>query len=572
MQEAVAQLAELAAGSPAEVALQEASARAKLAAQAAIQALSDTPLDAAAQMDQARMTAAEADQLIRDAVAEHAGTNGHAAIDGVQAGAVTGHDVLVNGHGGPINGSFSALTAADMEGLEATTIGSIDHSSGPLQFPGAVVRVTDGEHVLSENSTATQMPVPGSSQTAANMQLSAADAELLDQLESDGPSYGLQVAVLNRQPEHGAGSSSSSTSSSRAGYSSSHTAADTLVDAILAPQGGGGGRHNGFRGADQDAGFSGLPGGVVRGVDAAPMPGTPEYHQRIDDGSRVHGAVDVVKASSSSTLEQQQQAIDSSKQQGQRAWWAPLLFWPPADKPDQVTASPADDSSTPAGTTGDKASSNAAAKPVVVSNAESAGVSQPPWWMPLTDNQLFKQLLKHESDKALTDKAAADSSQPGSSGVDGIQVAADSSSATETQQQASKVPWWTIFTNIQLPNIQLPKWGGDGDKPKGERGSNDPDAPVDTILIPADLPLEEIAKEVARLKEESWKSKEDHVESLWARTVERNDRSWLVLIAVLMSVAVGLLAVVAYRLNVLNEAPPVLYMAMVAAIVSYYGL
>jgi hypothetical protein len=54
---------------------------------------------------------------------------------------------------------------------------------------------------------------------------------------------------------------------------------------------------------------------------------------------------------------------------------------------------------------------------------------------------------------------------------------------------------------------------------------------------------------VARLKEESWRSKEDHVESLWARAVERNDRSWLMLLAFLLTLAIALLSVVAYRLD-----------------------
>lgn len=31
-------------------------------------------------------------------------------------------------------------------------------------------------------------------------------------------------------------------------------------------------------------------------------------------------------------------------------------------------------------------------------------------------------------------------------------------------------------------------------------------------------------REVARMKEETWRAKEEHVESLWVRTVERNDR------------------------------------------------
>ena len=55
--------------------------------------------------------------------------------------------------------------------------------------------------------------------------------------------------------------------------------------------------------------------------------------------------------------------------------------------------------------------------------------------------------------------------------------------------------------------------------------------------------------EVAKLKEETWRSQEDHVEALWARAVERNDRPWIILACFLFSVAIGLLTVVAWRIN-----------------------
>ena len=39
------------------------------------------------------------------------------------------------------------------------------------------------------------------------------------------------------------------------------------------------------------------------------------------------------------------------------------------------------------------------------------------------------------------------------------------------------------------------------------------------------------------------------MESLWARAVERNDRKWVILAVFLLSVSIGLLAAVAYRLD-----------------------
>ena len=34
-------------------------------------------------------------------------------------------------------------------------------------------------------------------------------------------------------------------------------------------------------------------------------------------------------------------------------------------------------------------------------------------------------------------------------------------------------------------------------------------------------------REVAKLKEDAWRSREDHVGPLWRAAVEKNDRSWL---------------------------------------------
>ena len=40
-------------------------------------------------------------------------------------------------------------------------------------------------------------------------------------------------------------------------------------------------------------------------------------------------------------------------------------------------------------------------------------------------------------------------------------------------------------------------------------------------------PLSPERREVARLKEDAWRSREDHVGQLWRAAVERNDRSWM---------------------------------------------
>ncbi len=64
-------------------------------------------------------------------------------------------------------------------------------------------------------------------------------------------------------------------------------------------------------------------------------------------------------------------------------------------------------------------------------------------------------------------------------------------------------------------------------------------------------------REVARLKDESWRSKGERVETLWARAVERNDRPWIILCAALLGVACALLATVAWRLDHVSAREPV---------------
>jgi hypothetical protein len=165
-------------------------------------------------------------------------------------------------------------------------------------------------------------------------------------------------------------------------------------------------------------------------------------------------------------------------------------------------------------------------------NSEPLTTSQRAWWEPLINSDFVKSLPiiggDKGSDSAKRDKAIA---------------ATQEKQQQEPQQQppdaaegSGDAPWWDVGA----------LWGrltGGGrpedDDGRGEGGSGaegGPNKPVEAIIIPPDLPLEEIAKEVAKLKEESWRSKEGHVESLWARAVERNDRSWVMLLCFLITV------------------------------------
>jgi hypothetical protein len=181
-------------------------------------------------------------------------------------------------------------------------------------------------------------------------------------------------------------------------------------------------------------------------------------------------------------------------------------------------------------------------------NSEPLTTSQRAWWEPLINSDFVKSLPIIGGDKGA--KGNPDTQQQEVQQEKQQEPQPQPPQAADSEGEA---PWWDVGA----------LWGrltGGGrpedDDGRGEGGSGPeggPNKPVEAIIIPPDLPLEEIAKEVAKLKEESWRSKEGHVESLWARAVERNDRSWVMLLCFLITVAVGLLAVVAYRLDLLTS-------------------
>eukprot|EP01024_Parvocaulis_polyphysoides_P041617 TRINITY_DN38187_c0_g2_i4.p2 TRINITY_DN38187_c0_g2~~TRINITY_DN38187_c0_g2_i4.p2 ORF type:complete len:215 (-),score=32.85 TRINITY_DN38187_c0_g2_i4:217-861(-) len=77
--------------------------------------------------------------------------------------------------------------------------------------------------------------------------------------------------------------------------------------------------------------------------------------------------------------------------------------------------------------------------------------------------------------------------------------------------------------------------------------------PLKEVFIPPNLPIEEIAKEVARVREEAIQSEKVKAESFWARAIEQADRPWIILLVSLTSGALILLMVVFYRLDMLSN-------------------
>ncbi|KXZ50227.1 hypothetical protein GPECTOR_17g864 [Gonium pectorale] len=184
-----------------------------------------------------------------------------------------------------------------------------------------------------------------------------------------------------------------------------------------------------------------------------------------------------------------------------------------------------------------------------------------PWWhfwVPKGGAAKLRDVPAADAEGAAPE-AAEPSSASGGAGGDG--------------EQALARPWWQFWPDGDKDKDRVKRQvAGEADG-EGEGGEGDGSKPVEAIIIPPDLPLEEIAAEVARLKEDSWRERSDHVSNLWVKAVERNDRKWLMLAAFLLSVAVGLLTVVAWRLEQLEQleqlhaaAPQVALMSMQAAL------
>eukprot|EP01023_Acetabularia_acetabulum_P064194 TRINITY_DN8242_c0_g1_i1.p3 TRINITY_DN8242_c0_g1~~TRINITY_DN8242_c0_g1_i1.p3 ORF type:complete len:156 (-),score=28.53 TRINITY_DN8242_c0_g1_i1:1000-1467(-) len=76
---------------------------------------------------------------------------------------------------------------------------------------------------------------------------------------------------------------------------------------------------------------------------------------------------------------------------------------------------------------------------------------------------------------------------------------------------------------------------------------------VEEVIIPPDLPLAEIAREVARVREEAIQSEQTRAESFWAKALEQADRPWIILLVSLTAGALILLMVVFYRLDMLQN-------------------
>lgn len=87
------------------------------------------------------------------------------------------------------------------------------------------------------------------------------------------------------------------------------------------------------------------------------------------------------------------------------------------------------------------------------------------------------------------------------------------------------------------------------ERPKIEISKRGKAESVNSVVLPADLPLEEIAKEVVRLKTEAEKDTEDRRNELLAEAMQRSDRKWVMLFCFLTALSIGMLTIVAMRIG-----------------------
>ncbi|GMH35092.1 hypothetical protein BSKO_02960 [Bryopsis sp. KO-2023] len=122
-------------------------------------------------------------------------------------------------------------------------------------------------------------------------------------------------------------------------------------------------------------------------------------------------------------------------------------------------------------------------------------------------------------------------------------------------QEKGRVPWWAAIGSVI--SFRRRDSGSEEAKPKRKRqktgkskrrrtNKNGPNL----SSMPIDLPLAEIAREVAKMREEQNRKQEGLMDDLQAQNkMESSDRKWIMLLCFLTACSAGLLTVVAYRLD-----------------------
>lgn len=126
--------------------------------------------------------------------------------------------------------------------------------------------------------------------------------------------------------------------------------------------------------------------------------------------------------------------------------------------------------------------------------------------------------------------------------------ASPSNSQTSEARAPSKkerIRWWMWLTSsIAFWKTRSQIIPSTKPKTKERRHSKE-----ESVLLPPELPLEEIAKEVVKLKTVTDKDEEERMNRVYAEAVERSDRKWIMLLCFLIALSIGMLSVVAMRIG-----------------------
>jgi hypothetical protein len=522
MEEAVAELAALTAGSPAEAVLQQETMKAAAATADALKSLQtlDTTATASASLASTDLVTVGSSSSSR---VQHAG------------GLITGD----SGGGGSGSSSSGGSSSGGSSGLGIPAGWGLGSRDAAVKSPtSALNSMSEGEAVAAA--------------AAVDSALAEYEHQVLG--GSNGSSTDLH------------GSNGSSRSSSR---SSSHKYGDFASEYSIwdeesikvqdgTPAADAAAAAAAVAASAADGSSVGAAAGAAGAAGAAAALGAvAAAEQPVQQGTATG------KASDTKQHKKQKKRKDTAAAAEPKPWWAVLIPYIPSSS-GRDSSNGTDGKSVSVGSVDDGSSSSShepqhpGEPPTTLATAEPLSQSQGHWWQPLIDNDFIRSLpgvaKKDQGAKQQQDQPGDATSSAAAEGGKEADAGASNAQTADQQQGEKKQPWWSFVTDLSW----VPGLGGSSDDDDGRESgaaaaADGASKPVEAIVIPADLPIEEIAREVAKLKEDAWRSKEDHLESLWARTVERNDRSWVMLLCFLLSVAIGLLAVVAYRISGLGD-------------------
>lgn len=171
---------------------------------------------------------------------------------------------------------------------------------------------------------------------------------------------------------------------------------------------------------------------------------------------------------------------------------------------------------------------------------EVSSSSGRPWWM------LWGRQGSHEGDREVEEATE-----------DAKRAVMDITSRAEKGSEASgsqDKPWWMFWSrgDDDASSSSSSSASASNDV-GGDKGTGSKQGPLEAVYLPTDLSMGEIAKELAKIKETESKSRDDEMGQLWSEAVEKNDRSWNMVLCFLLTTAVGLLSIVAYKLDVLKR-------------------